>query len=136
MGYLIIWLVAICLSGFMACTAHGIAVEMRAEIISDSASRSKRTIGSGSDFVNCLAIGETTTQHRFCSYDQSLLSAIVRTFTRSDTEQQKVRPMCPAGQVFRNRCNVCECKAGGSLLCSTDLCAEDFFDANGLPKYW
>lgn len=89
--------------------------------------RFRRTIGSGTSFVNCLEIGGS----RFCSYDHALLEAIERA-------GPAVRGGCPEGRVFRHRCNVCECKRDGSALaCSTDLCAEDFYDAGtGLPKLW
>ncbi|KAL9697567.1 hypothetical protein quinque_001008 [Culex quinquefasciatus] len=88
--------------------------------------RFRRTIGSGTSFVNCLEIGGT----RFCSYDHALLEAVERA-------GPGVRGGCPEGRVFRHRCNVCECKRDGALACSTDLCAEDFYDAGtGLPKLW
>ncbi|KAL1374663.1 hypothetical protein pipiens_004852 [Culex pipiens pipiens] len=85
--------------------------------------RFRRTIGSGTSFVNCLEIGGT----RFCSYDHALLEVIERAGPGG----------CPEGRVFRHRCNVCECKRDGALVCSTDLCAEDFYDAGtGLPRLW
>ncbi|KXJ68735.1 hypothetical protein RP20_CCG001969 [Aedes albopictus] len=96
--------------------------------------RTKRTIGSASNFINCISVLKGTEQ-RFCSYDQSILEAIERTATKG-TEAERKRLPCPPRKTFRNQCNVCECQPNGVLTCTMDLCAEDFYDANGLPKYW
>ncbi|XP_021709048.1 uncharacterized protein LOC110679215 [Aedes aegypti] len=96
--------------------------------------RTKRTIGSASSFINCITVLDGVGQ-RFCSYDQSILEAIERTATKGPEEERKRLP-CPPRKTFRKQCNVCECLANGVLTCTTDLCAEEFYDANGLPKYW
>ncbi|XP_058453498.1 uncharacterized protein LOC131431670 isoform X2 [Malaya genurostris] len=96
--------------------------------------RPKRTIGSSMDFISCLVVGET--QQRFCSYDHALLRAVEQAATAGITANDRWRPNCSKGQIFRNRCNICECRANGTLACTVDLCVEDFYDAKGLPKYW
>ncbi|XP_055611507.1 uncharacterized protein LOC129758088 [Uranotaenia lowii] len=88
-------------------------------VTAEASFRSKRTIGSGSDFVNGLAIGES--EQRFCSYDPDFLESIFdkavngtaeSSGVKSERQQQQSRALCPEGRVFYIRCNICRCKAG------------------------
>uniref|UniRef100_A0A182WNK9 Pacifastin domain-containing protein n=1 Tax=Anopheles minimus TaxID=112268 RepID=A0A182WNK9_9DIPT len=89
--------------------------------------RVRRTMGAGDSFINCLAIGNSA--QRICSYDLGLLEAI-------EQQQKNGSRTCPEGKVFYRRCNACKCGQDGAFDCSTDLCGEDFFHTNGLPRYW
>ncbi|XP_062558738.1 uncharacterized protein LOC134223574 isoform X2 [Armigeres subalbatus] len=96
--------------------------------------RTKRTIGSASSFINCITVLDGVDQ-RFCSYEQPILKAIERVAIKG-TEAERKRLPCPPRKTFRKQCNLCECLENGVLTCTVDSCAEDFYDASGLPKYW
>uniref|UniRef100_A0A4Y0BKR5 Pacifastin domain-containing protein n=1 Tax=Anopheles funestus TaxID=62324 RepID=A0A4Y0BKR5_ANOFN len=93
----------------------------------DEYRRVRRTMGAGSNFINCLAFGNST--QRICSYDLNLITAI-------EQQQHNGSRPCPEGKVFYHHCNACTCGHGGAFECTNDLCGEDFFHTNGLPRYW
>uniref|UniRef100_A0A182MFV4 Uncharacterized protein n=1 Tax=Anopheles culicifacies TaxID=139723 RepID=A0A182MFV4_9DIPT len=59
--------------------------------------RVRRTMGAGSNFINCLAIGNST--QRICSYDFGLLEAI-------EQRQKNGSRMCPEGKRYTLASNV------------------------------